>query len=141
MPRKPDSSPVWLVPILSVLLLTGACGSGPTDPSTDLDLRGTWTSTYTCNDSCTGRYNGSDTLLVSQTGNDISFVDEFGNQFRGTLSGNVVTWSGGNGSTYTESGTWTVAADARSFTKSTSYEIQQGAGICRGTCTGNGTRQ
>ena len=68
---------------------------------------------------------------------EVTFTDDMGGSFSGTLCGNVLSWSGG-GTGYTESGTW-VFDSADHFVKATAYDDT--ANATRGCCTGEGTRQ
>lgn len=131
---------------LSALLLVAAaastrCDDDCADPA--YLIAGSWASAFHCSSTGAGGcLTGTDALTVMQTSEggtparEVTFTDDMGGSFSGTLCGNVLSWSGG-GTGYTESGTW-VFDSADHFVKATAYENTDAT---RGCCTGEGTRQ
>lgn len=117
---------------------TGSTGSGGTTSNctTTFNLTGTWRSTYTCSGTA-GNFPGEDTLTVNQTGTAVTYTDQSGGSFSGTLCDSTFTWTG-SGSSYTENGTWTIT-DANNFTKTSTFTRTDGSGSA--TCTGTGVKQ
>jgi len=95
-------------------------------------LTGTWTSLYSCDTSDGGGFSGEEALVITQTGNNVSFTASDGSTGSGTIAGNVVTWTSA-GPGYTESGTWTIGATA--LIKRSTYVNTDGSG--GGTCAGS----
>ena len=126
---------------LGVLLCAAACSESVSTAACDgatLDVTGVWLDTYTCSDTCAGAVNGTVTFTMVQSGATVTFTDDMGSSFTGTLSGRTLDWSGGNGAGYTESGRLVFACDGRTFEKPNSSYTVSG---CNGSCTGSGVRQ
>ena len=105
-------------------------------PPVATNLTGTWLTNFTCTGTG-GNFTGQETLIVTQTGTNVTFtLQPGGGLFTGTLSGNTMIYSG-TGPGYTESGTWTMQG-ANNFTKTSNYVNTDGTG---GSCPGTGQRQ
>ena len=97
-------------------------------------LTGTWNSLYICEPDTGGSFSGDDTLVVTQSGNNISFTVSDGANGVGTLDGDTVTWTSA-GPGYTERGTWTVIGPD-SMVKRSTYTNNPSVGG-GGTCSGS----
>ncbi len=106
-------------------------------------VEGTWISSFRCGDTSFSCFGDSDVIELTQDGDaanpgsNVSFTDNNGGSFSGTLCGDTFTWSG-NGAGFVEEGTWTFAG-ADSFSKTTAYTRDDGTG--GGCCTGDGVRE
>ena len=133
--------------VLGVLVLlcaaaTARCDDDCEDPT--YLIAGSWASAFHCSSTGAGGcFTGTDAITVIQASEggaparEVTFTDDMGGSFSGTLCGNVLSWSGG-GTGYTEAGTW-VFDSADHFVKATAYDDT--ANATRGCCTGEGTRQ
>lgn len=130
------------------LAITGCSSSSDSTPAPATpigDISGVWaiSESYSSPDAgCSGfdAYN----LGVVQSGNAVTVTDGGGNIFNGTLSGNILTWSGsypdGIGTT-TASITITIGPTCTTLTGTSTWSYSEPGGFsCTGTSTATGTK-
>lgn len=99
-------------------------------------MSGTWavTDTVHAEDCGEGTYVESYHLTVEQDGNNLIVKDTSGNEFRGTISGNTLVWSGSypeDGGTTTSSINATISGN--SITGTSRWSWADGVDSCSGT--------
>ena len=123
--------------------LTG-CSDDSSEPTTTLDIAGSWTITENVDATGCGGGTYSDvwTASVSQSGSSITLTTS-GLTFSGTLNGNQLTWSGSypeDGGTTTVNMTATIASSEDSLSGSSTWSWSDGVDSCTGTTTFTGVK-
>jgi hypothetical protein len=121
-----------------------ACSDDSSEPTTTLDIAGTWTITENVDgtDCGDGTYTDTYDLSVSQNGSSIT-VGIGGLTFSGTLNGSNLTWSGSfpeDGGTTSVNITATVASSGDSLSGSSTWGWSDGVESCAGTSTFTGVK-
>lgn len=124
---------------------SGDGGSGSSLPAAPIgDISGTWKVSEVSTSptaGCSNIYNYN--ITVSQNGNKATVTDAGGNVFRGTLSGNKLTWSGSYPEapgTTTANVTATIGANCSSFKATSTWSYSETGFSCNGTSEVSGLR-